>query len=49
MAADLSGVNSGLDQIDPKQQKEVDWESLARQKEISTSSNQQTASRKNSS
>jgi RNA polymerase sigma-54 factor len=47
MAADLSEVNSGLDQIDPKQQKEVDWESLARQKEISSSSNQQTATRKN--
>ena len=48
MAADINEVNSGLDNIEKDQQKEVDWEALARHKEISTQSNQQTANRKNS-
>ena len=49
MAADLSEIHSGLDKIDNTNQKEVDWESMARHKEISSQSNQSTASRKNNS
>ena len=48
MAADINEVSSGLDNIEKDQQKEVDWEALARHKEISAQSNQQTANRKNS-
>lgn len=49
MAADLSGADTGLDSVDGQGNKEVDWEALARLKEITKQSNQQTASRKNSS
>lgn len=49
MASDLSEVPSGLDKVEGDQAKEVDWESLARQKEINKQSNQQTATRKNGS